>query len=122
MPSEAFHDVDLYRWWMYVGLTEGRWPVLDEPSVYPAGAVLPMLLPALGATTNPGYALGWCLLVTALDAVAVAALLRRGRGGLRAAWWWIAFLLLLGPVALGRLDAVVAPLTLLALLPIAPPV
>lgn len=105
---------------MHTGLAEGRWPVLDDPFVYPAGAVLPMLLPALGATTNPGYALGWCLLVTALDAVAVAALLRRGRGGRRAAVWWLAFLLLLGPVAMGRLDAVVAPVTVLALLAAVP--
>lgn len=116
LPSQAFHDVDLYRWWMYLGLETGRWPVLDDPFVYPAGAVLPMLLPALGATTNPGYAIGWCLLVTALDAVAVAALVRRGAHGARGAWWWLAFLLALGPVAMGRLDAVVAPLTVLALL------
>ena len=32
-----------------------------------------------------------------------------------AGWWWTAFLLLLGPVAIGRLDAVVAPLVMLAL-------
>ncbi len=123
LPSQAFHDVDLYRWWMYQGLETGRWPVLDDPFVYPAGAVLPMLLPALGATTNPGYAIGWCLLVTALDAAAVVALVRHrghGRLGARGAWWWLAFLLLLGPVAMGRIDAVVAPLTVLALLAASP--
>lgn len=115
LPSQAFHDVDLYRWWMYQGLVEGHWPVLDDPSVYPAGAVLPMLLAAVGGVTNPGYALAWSAMVTALDAVAVAALLRRP-GGVAAALWWLAFMVLLGPVALGRLDGVVAPLTLLALL------
>ena len=138
LPGEAFHDVDLYRYWMYLGLHEGSWPVLDEPWVYPAGAVLPMLLPALVTTfSTPVFALAWCAMVTALDAVAVAALDRpvpaRGsrtepagaprpedghapeRAGTTGAWWWLAFLALLGPVAVGRLDAVVAPLMIIAL-------
>lgn len=116
VPTQAFHDVDLYRWWMYLGLADGRWPVLDDPFVYPAGAVLPMLAPALVAVTNPGYALAWCVMITALDVAALAAVLRLGRGRPPwAGWWWTAFLLLLGPVAIGRLDAVVAPLVMLAL-------
>lgn len=117
--ASSFHDVDLYRWWMYQALDLGQWPVLDTPWVYPVVAVVPMLLPALLTTTSTaGYALGWCAMVIALDGVATAALLRR-RDGIRrttGAWWWLAFLLLLGPVAIGRLDAVVAPLMVLALL------
>ena len=31
------------------------------------------------------------------------------------AWWWLAFLVLLGPVAMGRLDAVIAPVVVVAL-------
>lgn len=120
--AEAFADVDLYRWWMHLGLEWSTWPVLDGPWVYPAGAVVPMLLPALaGTTSSVGYALGWCALVAALDACATAALLpprdARGatRGSAAGAWWWLTFLALLGPVAIGRLDAVVAPLMVLAL-------
>ena len=119
VSSESFHDVDLYRYWMYLGLYTGQWPVLDGAWVYPAGAVVPMLLPALaGATTTAGYAVGWCLLITLLDGLAVAALLRTDDDAVRTAgvWWWLGFLLLLGPVAIGRLDAVVAPLMILALL------
>ena len=133
VPSAAFHDVDLYRYWMYLGLDAGQWPVLDSVWVYPAGALVPMLLPALGTTTSTaGYAIGWCALVTVLDAVAFATLLSSGGRSLPAAtkpttwgpaprrlvaaWWWLAFLLLLGPIAMGRLDAVVVPLTMLALL------
>ena len=121
VAAESFHDVDLYRYWMYLGLYTGQWPVLDDAWVYPAGAVVPMLVPALaGATTTAAYALGWCLLVTLLNGLATAGLLRfrthddvvRTAG----AWWWLGFLLLLGPVAIGRLDAVVAPLMVLALL------
>ena len=74
-PGSSFHDVDLYRWWMHLGLADGQWPVLDFPWVYPAGAVAPMLLPELvGTVSTVGYALTWCLLVTLLDGLATAAL------------------------------------------------
>lgn len=116
VPAEAFHDVDLYRWWAHLALAEGTWPVLDEPWVYPAGALAPVVLPGLATTwSTPGYAVVWCLLVTALDALAVDRLLRRTPHGRRAAAWWLAFLVLLGPVWLGRLDGVVAPLVVVAL-------
>lgn len=120
-PASSFHDVDLYRYWMFVGLYTDQWPVLDTAWVYPAGAMVPMLLPALtGATTTVGYAIGWCLMVTLLDAGATVALLRHRAGTdgtprTTGAWWWLGFLLLLGPVAMGRLDGIVAPLMVLAL-------
>jgi hypothetical protein len=116
VPAEAWWDVDLYRWWAgsFLGFDEPR-PVLDEPWVYPPGALAPVLLPGLTTVVStPGYALAWGALVTALDAVVVVVLLRRG--ATTAALWWLAFLLALGPVALGRLDAVVAALATLGLL------
>lgn len=132
IPARAFWDLDLYRWWMWQGLHQGVWPVLDGDWVYPAGAVLPMLLPALvDAVGTQPYAVAWSVLVTALDAGAVGILLRGARAdagpGVRGvvvpprrdpavgAWWWLAFVLLLGPVAVGRLDAVVAPVVVVAL-------
>ena len=115
IPSRAFYDLVLYQYWVATGLGGGPWPVLDGPWVYPVGALLPMLVPALaGLSSVAAYALGWSVLVTALDAVAVWALARRGSA--RGAWWWIAFGLLLGPVAMGRLDAIIAPMMILALL------
>jgi uncharacterized membrane protein len=116
VPTEAFWDVDLYRWWMYLALVDGQWPVLDSAWVYPAGAMVPMLVPALASTySTTTYAIGWCLLVTTLDGVATARLLRFGRRGELGAIWWLAFLAALGPVAMGRLDAIIAPLMVLAL-------
>lgn len=118
VPAEAFHDVELYRYWMALGLVRDQWPVLDGAWVYPAGALVPMLLPAL-VTIGESYAVAWCVMVTLLDGVAVAGLLRAADGSARrtaGAWWWLAFLALLGPVAIGRLDAVVAPILVLALL------
>jgi len=124
-PAETFWDLDLYRWWMWLGLHEGTWPVLDGPWVYPVGALVPMLGAAAGGTgIGSGYALAWSLGVTACDALGLAALLHAPRViGHRhvartttGAWWWVAFTALLGPVAMGRLDAVVAPLVVAALL------
>lgn len=116
IPQRAFWDLDLYRYWMWLGVNVDLWPVLDVAWVYPAGALLPMLLAGIGGLGyGAGYAIVWCLGITALDAAALAVLLRR-RNGLAAGWWWTAFLLLLGPVAMGRLDAVVAPLVVVGLM------
>lgn len=137
IPMKAFWDVDLYRWWMWQGLHQGVWPVLDGDWVYPAGAVVPMLLPALvDAVGTRTYAIAWSVLIAGLNAVAVGVLLRSARSRpappegspvrgtvvtdprhdpALGAWWWLAFVLLLGPVAVGRLDAVVAPVVVLAL-------
>lgn len=123
-PAETFWDIDLYRWWMWLGTHEGVWPVLDEPWVYPVGAIAPMLVAAVGGTGyGPGFALAWSLGVTAVNALGLVALLHAPRVvGHRhiertttGAWWWVGFTALLGPVAIGRLDAVVAPLVIAAL-------
>ncbi|MFC6451558.1 glycosyltransferase 87 family protein [Cellulomonas gelida] len=123
-PSQTFWDIDLYRWWMWQGLNDGTWPVLDGPWVYPVGALVPMLTAATGGTdSTTGYALAWSLWVTAFNAVGLVALLHAPRVvGHRhierttaGAWWWVGFTALLGPVAMGRLDAVVAPLVVGAL-------
>ncbi len=123
-PAQTFWDVDLYRWWMWQGLHDGTWPVLDGAWVYPVGAIVPMLTAATGGTdSTSGYALAWSCWVTAFNAVGLVALLHAPRVvGHRAiarttagAWWWIAFTALLGPVAMGRLDAVVAPVVICAL-------
>jgi len=116
IPQRAFWDLDLYRYWMWQGVFTDQWPVLDTSSVYPAGAVVPMLMAGIGGLGyGAGYAIAWCVMVTALDAAALGLLLRRAQG-MVGGWWWTAFLLLLGPIAMGRLDAVIVPITLVALL------
>src|SRR5690606_17366190 len=84
---------------------------IDTAWVYPIGALLPMGFAYL--LGSEFYGPLWLVLVTALDAVALAVLARRSR---TAAWWWILFLAGLGPVAVARIDAVTAPLAILALL------
>lgn len=118
--ATSFHDVDLYRQWMHHAVHDGQWPVFDGSWVYPVGAIIPMSLPALVTTVSTtGYAIAWCVMVAGLNGCATAALLRRRPDGTRniaGACWWLAFLLALGPVAIGRLDSIVAPLMVLALL------
>ena len=87
MPQRAFRDLVLCRSWVALGLHGGLWPVFSGPSVYPVGALVPMILPAALTTTSTTLcALGWCAMVTALDAVAVHAHIRRG--GARGARCW----------------------------------
>ena len=84
--------------------------------VYPVLALLPILAPL---AFGPGlYAAGWLALVTLLNAGIFALLLGRGRSrrALVAAAWWLGFLLLLGPIALARIDAVTVPLAIAAVL------
>lgn len=112
-PS-TFHDVDLYRHWVGAGLHGGQWPVFDYPWVYPVGALAPMLVTAVLDTHHTvTYAVLWSVLVTILDAIAVLVLIRRGN--LRGAFWWLGFQALLGVIAMGRLDAIVAPIMVIAL-------
>ena len=109
-------DLGLYRWWAYMALVDGNWPVLHYEWVYPAGAIVPMLVAGFAGLADGGqYPLAWLALVSVLNAVAVALLLRRPHGRV-AALWFVAFIALLGPAGLGRLDGLVAPLTVVALL------
>lgn len=89
----------------FVGITE-TW-------VYPQLALAPMLLAWLFAWAG-SYTVGWAILVTFVDAAAFAILVGRGRsaGRSRAAWFWLAFLALLGPIAMYRIDAVTVPLAI----------
>ena len=120
-----FGDVTLYEWWARHGLTGGQWPVLDYDWVYPALALAPVGFPAFltqdqsqvmfGSWEASGYQIVWTAVIVVLNAVASVVLVRRTPHGLVAAWWWLAFLVALGPIWVGRLDGVVAPFILVAL-------
>jgi hypothetical protein len=113
--NTIFGDVTLYEWWARHGQNVGEWPVLDYEWVYPAGALVPVTLPALTTTGTVGYEILWVAMIVALNAVATVVLVRSTPRGALGAWWWLLFLLALGPIFLGRLDGVVAPMILVAL-------
>lgn len=118
-PLQPFNDVtQIYREWVEDGLRNHEWVGFQVAFVYPPLALLPMVLAGLLGTSVPVYGWSWLVLVTLLDAVAVLVLTLRGDGATRrrgtvAAWWWLGFLVALGPVALGRLEAVTAPLAII---------
>jgi hypothetical protein len=106
----AFTDVTaVYRGWVDDWANGAPLVGLQNDWVYPVGALVPILLPALA---GPGYLLAWLLLVLGLDAWAFALLVRRSG---RAAMFWVVLLLALGPVASGRLDSVATPLVTVAI-------
>jgi hypothetical protein len=94
---------------------------VDGPWVYPILAFVPMLASmVLGPDL---YGIGWMIMVTIADAAVFAYLVVPARPGLpgtrlrlSAAWWWVAFLLLLGPVSVGRIDIFTVDLVIVGLL------
>ncbi|MFT4029196.1 MAG: glycosyltransferase 87 family protein [Protaetiibacter sp.] len=117
-PSLPMGDVTIvYEFWMKRGVEGDLWVGIDTAWVYPLLAIVPMLLSAVFGWTF--YASTWLTLAMAVDAVAFAVLLRRGRpdrATAPAAWWWIAFLAAVGPVALGRIDTFATAVSLVGLL------
>lgn len=93
---------------------------LDSQWVYPVVALVPILLPLIAGTGM--YAFGWISLVTLLNAGAFGYMLYSSSGTQlnrfqrAAAWWWLVFLVLLGPIAVSRLDSIVTPLAIVGLL------
>lgn len=107
---------DVYRPWAEDLVAGGPIAGIDTDWVYPILAHIPIVLALVGGAAN--YAWTWLLLVTVVDAVAFALLVGAGRSARRvgAAWWWLAFLAALGPIALDRLDAVTAAMSVSAVL------
>ena len=119
-PSQPMGDVVLvYEPWATSALNGGPVVGVTQTWVYPQLALVPMLLakmmslPLVATMGASGaYLVAWATLVTVLDALAFASLTGRSassqcRAG---AWFWVAALLLLGPIAMYRIDAIAVPL------------
>ena len=107
----------VYRFWVNTALGGGPLVGITAPWVYPPLALIPLFIPAIVGSN--GYVLAWLVMVTIGDLIAFYYLIRgftRPAPRALAAWWWIGALVALGPVALGRLDSVVTPLAVWALL------
>ncbi|WP_409047278.1 hypothetical protein AB2L57_13080 [Microbacterium sp. HA-8] len=118
LPNQPMGDVYLvYEPWAASTLSGSGIPGIHSSFVYPQLALVPMLL-AEALSWAGGYIIAWAVLVTALDAVAFAVLVgrARSRGRVRAAWFWLGFALLLGPIGMYRIDAITVPIAVVALL------
>jgi hypothetical protein len=99
-----------YRRWIETGLSSHYWVGMDSDWVYPVLAIVPMAAAAIGGVASIGT--GWLVLMVVLDAVACAFLWRFRALGVRVVWWWLVFLLALGPIGLGRIDTVATAVAL----------
>jgi hypothetical protein len=115
-PGWPLGDVEMvYRRWAEDAASGSFIVGIDIDFVYPILALVPIL--AALAFGPAFYALSWLGIVMLLDAAAFAFLIDSGgRRAVRAAWWWLGFLLLLGPIALARIDSITVPLVVIALL------
>lgn len=114
LPNAPMGDVYLvYEPWVRRAVEEGFIMGVAQDWIYPQLAIVPMVF-ARGLAWIAGYTVAWALLVTALNALAFGLLVGRGRSNGRtlAAAFWLAFMLLLGPVGMYRLDAVTIPLAI----------
>lgn len=105
-----------YPVWIDDGVRTGQWVGIQLPWVYPLLALPPMLIAdALGPTW---IAPMWLSLVMLADAAAFAVLtgFARERRTALAAWWWLGFVLVLGPIALTRIDSFATPAALAGVL------
>lgn len=116
-PGYPLGDVTMvYRFWMDQAFIANFWVGIDTMWVYPVLALIPM---ALAYAFGPDfYASTWLTMVMLLNAIAFGVLTGWGRrpDRVRVGWWWIGFLLLLGPIALARIDSVTVPIALVGVL------
>jgi hypothetical protein len=110
-PQTIRGDLRLYEGWAEV-VRQGHFPADDWNWQYPPGAAVAILLPDL---LPGGYLVGFLAVAVLADAAVLAVLLRLGRGSRWAAWYWVAAVPLLGPIAYARYDLVVAALAVAAL-------
>ncbi|MFS0911326.1 hypothetical protein AB3M89_06010 [Microbacterium sp. 179-I 3D2 NHS] len=122
-PSQPMGDVVLvYEPWASSALSGGAIVGVTETWVYPQLGLVPMLVAKVAAAplvpllgVAGAYLVAWAVLVTAVGALAFGVLLGRSptRPRRAAAWFWCAAVLLLGPIAMYRLDALTVPIAVI---------
>jgi hypothetical protein len=109
----------VYKFWMDQAIGAHYVVGIDTVWVYPIVAIVPMLAATIFGSAQ--YGATWLTMIMLLNAVAFGVVTGWGRSRERqaVAWWWVAFLLLLGPIALGRIDSVTIPVALVGVVLVA---
>jgi hypothetical protein len=118
--TSPFNDVNLYGMWVDQDAHGGGWLGISAPWVYPFVAMAPMYLAKLIGGAN-GILTGWLILIGLLNFFGLSAIVDWGQEGnraYRAAGFYLLFLALLGPVAIGRIDSVATFAAMLGLVQI----
>lgn len=120
--SVPLNDVtSVYRGWLDDASETGSIPGIHEPFVYPVAALLPMWLADL-IGGHEHFTAAWVVIVLALDLLAMWWLTVRHKhavgAGVRrsAAWFWVVFMFAIGPIGIGRIDAITVPIVVIGLL------
>jgi hypothetical protein len=133
--SVPYGDVTFVYWlWGHEAAAGGPIVGIDTQWVYPILALIPIMVGAVGEfASQQSYPYAWILLVVLMDAVAFSFLIgtwaririRVRRGNMKgatlasvrvtAAWWWLLFLVCLGPIAVARIDSLASPLAMMGL-------
>ncbi len=115
IAGDALGDLQLYRVWAMDGFRTGLWHGIQLPWVYPIGAMVPIAGAALAGSAH--FLALWLLFTMALNALAIGVLTDFGRkqSSYPAAWWMLLVWFILSPVGLLRLEGLVAPLVVIAL-------
>jgi hypothetical protein len=116
-PGLPLGDVTfVYKTWAEQASYSHYYVGIDGVWVYPILALLPIV--AAGTFGFANYAASWLSLIFVLDAIAFVALVgwRRPLRFAKIGWWWIAFFLVLGPIAMGRIDSITIPIAIVAVL------
>jgi Glycosyltransferase family 87 len=114
LPNDPMGDViNVYDPWSRWAMDGDAIVGVTQSWVYPQLALVPMVLAQL-FTFIAGYEVAWAIFVTLCDALVFAMLVGRARSTGRwvAAWFWLAFIALLGPVEMYRLDGITVPLAI----------
>lgn len=89
-----------YQPWLNQMLNSGKLLGVNLDWVYPFTALLPIWLSAI---LNPmEFQTGWLTLITIVNLLVLVFL---ARVRYEAAWFWLCYLLLLGPISISRIDA-----------------
>ncbi|EPR75930.1 Integral membrane protein [Leifsonia rubra CMS 76R] len=112
-PGLPLGDVTIvYAGWAQQAYASGVVVGVDAPWVYPVLALVPILASVTFGLEN--IATVWLFIVFLVNVVALGFLTRwgRSRSGMIAGWWWAGFLIVLGPIALARIDTITVALAI----------
>ncbi|MGV8877368.1 MAG: hypothetical protein ACOH1K_07650 [Rhodoglobus sp.] len=114
-PGLPLGDVTIvYAKWAAQAYDSGVVVGVDVPWVYPLLALVPILASVTFGVEH--IAAAWLSIVMIVNTVALGVLSGwgRSRSGVVAGWWWVAFLIALGPIALARIDAIAVAVAIIA--------
>ena len=116
LERDAIGDVvNVYAPWADSIHPHTKWLGVAAPWVYPFVAWVPILIAHWLLPFD--YLKSWVVMATLLNLIAVGQLVAWGRrpAAFKAAWFYLLFLALLGPVAITRLDGISASLAILGI-------